>query len=122
MSSEERLPTQAISQLFRSLSISDRYQNDNISVLEIDYKTNEPVDIMIMGEFDNWKPQPMNMKFDDGKLCYFYEAFVPVGYKYRFQFIINGEIKTDPNQPESTSTLIGRVTNYKILEDHAKLS
>ena len=77
---------------------------------------------MIMGEFDNWKPQPMDMKFEDGSLCYFYEAFVPVGYKYRYQFIINGEITTDPNQPVSTSTLIGRVTNYKILEDPAKLN
>ena len=37
----------------------------------------------------------MDMKFQDGQLCYFYEAFVPVGYKYRYQFIINGDITTD---------------------------
>jgi 1,4-alpha-glucan branching enzyme len=52
---------------------------------------------MVMGEFNNWKPEPMNMNFKNGRLCYFFEAFVPIGYKYRYQFIINGEIRTDPS-------------------------
>ncbi len=68
MKSEEKLPTVPIAQLFRNLSTvsNERYQNDNVGVLEVYYKTNDPLDIMIMGEFDNWKPQPMDMKFQDG--------------------------------------------------------
>jgi len=77
--------------------VGDRYKNDNVAVLEIEYATDEPLDIMVMGEFNNWKPEPMNMNFKNGRLCYFFEAFVPIGYKYRYQFIINGEIRTDPS-------------------------
>ena len=87
-------------------------------MLEIAYEVNEPFeDIAVMGEFNNWLPTPMDFIFEDNKMKYVYETFVPVGYKYRYQFIVNGEICTDPKQPSSESTLLHKVTNYKIVSD-----
>lgn len=70
-----------------------------LTTLEIDYTCPELVDdIMVMGEWNNWMPEPMDMGFTpDGQIRYFIETFVPVGYKYRFQFIVNGEIRVDRN-------------------------
>lgn len=50
-----------------------------------------------------------------------FEADVVPGFKYRFQFIVNGEIIIDPNQEHSQSS-IGRLTNFKIaVEEEEKL-
>jgi 1,4-alpha-glucan branching enzyme len=70
---------------------------------------------MVMGEFNNWLPEQMDMRFRNSELQYFYATVVPVGYKYRYQFIINGQITTDSRQPQSESTLIGKITNYKVV-------
>jgi hypothetical protein len=86
-----------------------------MTILEITYESKDVVDIMVMGEFNNWRPLTMDMRFEDNKLIYFVNMEVPIGFKYRFQFLIDGEIKTDPRQPESESTLLERVTNYIIV-------
>ncbi len=96
----------------------DRYRNDSITVLEISYVVSEPFeDISVMGEFNNWQPCPMDFIFENNSMKYIYETVVPVGYKYRYQFIINGEIRVNPNEPTSESSLLHKVTNYKIVED-----
>jgi 1,4-alpha-glucan branching enzyme len=74
-------------------------------------------DISVMGEFNNWQPAPMDFLFEDNHMKYSYETIVPVGYKYRYQFIINGEIRVNPNQPTSESTLLHKITNFKIVEE-----
>ena len=73
-------------------------------------------DVLIIGEFNDWFPEPMTKSFDS----YIYEVKVIPGYKYRFQFIVNGEIIIDPNQEYSQSKL-GRTTNFKIALDDEEL-
>ena len=63
----------------------------------IEYKAGNYVaeneDILIMGEFNEWFPEPMTL-LEERK--YKYEVSVLPGFKYRFQFIVNGEIVIDP--------------------------
>ena len=76
---------------------------------EAQSQVNEGEDILIMGEFNQWFPESMQVR--EGKR-YFYSLKVPAGFKYRYQFIVNGEIVIDPNQDNSESKL-GRLTNFK---------
>jgi hypothetical protein len=89
------------------------------TTLEVDYLSPQMMDdIMVMGEWNNWLPERMDMDFTpDGRFRYFIQTLVPVGYKYRFQFILDGVISVDRNQPFSKGSLIGRETNYKIAND-----
>jgi hypothetical protein len=90
-----------------------------LTYLEIQYFTPQMMDdIMVMGEWNNWLPEPMNMDFSpDGQIRYFVQIVVPVGFKYRYQFILNGEIAVDRKQPFSKGSLIGRETNYAVAVD-----
>lgn len=45
-----------------------------------------------------------------------YTTKVQPGFKYRYQFIVNGDIVIDPNQDNSESKL-GRLTNYVMALD-----
>lgn len=75
----------------------------------------EEEEILIMGEFNQWLPEPMRRVEGKPKLFEF-EVDVFNGFKYRYQYIVNGEIVIDANQPHSESKL-GRLTNYKIAEN-----
>ena len=57
--------------------------------LEIEYNAARNEDILIMGDFNKWSPEPMELKEDH---LYTYVATVKVGYKYRYQFIVDGDI------------------------------
>lgn len=74
-------------------------------------------DIMVMGEFNQWNPDLMMREpaQEEGKLRFVYRTKVPIGFKYRYQFIINGEITIDNRQPYNESNL-GRLTNFKIAQ------
>ena len=56
------------------------------TTLEVDYLSPQMMDdIMVMGEWNNWLPERMDMDFTaDGRFRYFIQTLVPVGYKYRF--------------------------------------
>eukprot|EP00347_Sterkiella_histriomuscorum_P004825 403358945 len=97
------------------LDLEKQSQQDNPDEIEmtIEYKADNSVkpeeEILIMGEFNNWMPDLMQRV--QGQ--YFeYKVKVTPGFKYRYQFIVNGEICIDPTQDNSESKL-GRLTNYK---------
>ena len=53
--------------------------------LDIEYEAPELLDdAMVMGEFNNWNPVQMLLKFEDQKMIYYYQTNVPEGFKYRF--------------------------------------
>ena len=56
-----------------------------------------------MGEFNEWNPEVMKRtsSSEDSSQNFFFETLVPIGYKYRYQFIVNGDIKVDPDQASS---------------------
>ena len=56
------------------------------TTLEVEYLSPQMLDdIMVMGEWNNWLPERMDMDFTpDGQFRYFIETVVPLGYKYRF--------------------------------------
>lgn len=66
--------------------------------MTIEYKADNSVkadeDILIMGEFNNWMPEVMTKLHGQN---FEYKVKVTPGFKYRFQFIVNGEITIDPN-------------------------
>lgn len=55
-----------------------------------------------MGEFNNWMPDLMQRLTDE---AFRYEVKVEAGYKYRYQFIVKGEITIDSNQEYSESKI-----------------
>lgn len=69
----------------------------------------ENEDVLVMGEFNNWFPEVMSKQFSKQ---FEFRVRVPSGYKYRYQFIVNGEITIDSKQDNSESKL-GRLTNYQ---------
>lgn len=53
-------------------------------------------DVMIIGEFNQWKADFMTkIDTDDGQVMFKYFTNVISGFKYRFKFIVNGEIVID---------------------------
>ena len=73
-------------------------------------------DVMIMGEFNMWTPDVMEnggANEETGMVKWVFKARVPAGYRYRFEFLVEGDIISDPNIPISTNKL-GRTSNYVI--------
>ncbi|CDW89559.1 UNKNOWN [Stylonychia lemnae] len=81
--------------------------------LTLSYQSNSDIhedeDILIMGEFNNWLPDIMQRLTNQ---IFLYKVDVLAGYRYRYQFIVNGDITIDTNQEFSESKL-GRQTNFK---------
>lgn len=71
-----------------------------MGTLKIEYLTPDPMvtDVFVMGEFNSWNLEALDMKgmSEDGLIKFGKDIEVPNGYKYRFQFLVNGEFVTDP--------------------------
>ena len=81
--------------------------------LEIEYKAARNGDILIMGDFNKWSPESMEKKED---CLYTYKAMVTAGFKYRYQFIVDGSIEVD-QQSEYSESKLGTLTNFKFAVD-----
>ena len=86
--------------------------------LEIEYRAARNGDILIMGDFNQWSPEQMERKDD---CLYSYKATVTVGYKYRYQFIVDGNIEID-QQADFNESKLGTLTNYKLAVDQMQLA
>ena len=58
-------------------------------------KSRRGQEVMIMGEFNEWVPQLMEEITKD---TFTYQTNVIPGLKYRYQFIVNGDITIDQNE------------------------
>ena len=82
--------------------------------LSITYDTRAE-EVCIMGEFNNWAIEIMAKSESTVRpefSRFTYEAQVPAGYKYRYVYIVDGDMRVNRAEPNDISK-VGRHTNYK---------
>ena len=89
-------------------------------LLSITYDTRAE-EIWIMGEFNNWGIEIMaksesTVRHDFSRFTY--EVQVPAGYKYRYVYIVDGDMRVNRAEPNDISK-VGRHTNYKFATHNA---